>query len=128
MVAEPLSESSEYGALLPSRPPHAMSAAAGAAAAAFGAQHALAAQVPVDQRALQAWAEEVEGRMNDQHADLTGLGLQLNRTITQAKEAMELIVAGVSTELVGFKRLVHEDHGKLNTMVGQLQQASAEVR
>ena len=98
----------------------ATAAATAAAAAAFGAQHAMTAQVPVDPRALQAWAEEVEGRMNAHHTGLTGLGLQLDRTIGQAKEAMEAIVAGVSSELTGFKRLVHEDHGKLNTMVGQL--------
>ena len=98
-----------------------------AAAAAFGAQRPIAAQLPVDPAALQAWAEEVEGRMNAQHTGLTGLGVQLDTTISQAKAAMEAIVAGVSQELTGFKRLVHHDHGKLNVMVGQLQQKFAEV-
>ena len=65
--------------------------------------------------------------MNAQHTGLTGLGVQLDTTISQAKAAMEAIVAGVSQELTGFKRLVHHDHGKLNVMVGQLQQKFAEV-
>ena len=98
-------------------PLRAMSTSAGPSAAAQ----------TFDPAALSAWTQEVEERLAVQTSSLTGLHVQLGATIAQAKAAMEAIVAGVSFELLAFKRQVHTDHGKLDELVGHLQRKFLDV-
>ena len=88
---------------------------------------AAAAAQAFDPAALAAWTSEVEERLGEHTASLTGLHVQLGSTITQAKAAMEAIVASVSYELLAFKRQVHVDHGKLDELVGHLQRKFQDV-
>ena len=129
MVAELRSELRTF------EPVTAMSAASAAATAAWaGAQPPQLGQdgqpqlqPPVDPTALQAWCAQVVGRLDEQATRINGVGIQLDQTIGHARKAMQDIVAGVSNELTGFQRVVHHDHGKLNSVVGQIQQKFADI-
>ena len=89
---------------------------------------AAAADVPgVDLVALQAWVGLTDQRLDTNDTAITGVSLNLEATVGQAKDAMSAIVQGVRTELLGFKRQVHTDHQQLNAVVSATQQKFIEV-
>ena len=107
MVAEPRSDFQT--------PFHAMSAASSAIATG------------IDVSALQARAALTDQRLDANDMATTGVSLNLEATVGQAKDAMNAIVQGVRTELLGFKRQVHTDHQQLNAVVSATQQKFIEV-
>ena len=100
---------------------------AASSAAASGAAAGATRAEPVDAIAPQVWCSRIEGRLDDQATAVTGVGLQLAATTEHAKGAMNAIVEGVRSELMGFKRQVHHDHGQMNGVVAATQQKFAEV-
>ena len=107
MIAEPRSDSQT--------PFHAMSAATSATATG------------IDVAALQTWVALTDQRLDAADTAITGVGLNLEATVGQAKEAMGAIVQGVRVELLGFKQQVHSDHQQLNAVVAATQQKFVEV-
>ena len=81
----------------------------------------------VDLVALQAWVGLTDQRLDANDTAITGVSLNLGATVGQAKDAMNALVQGVRTELLGFKRQVHTDHQQLNAVVSATQQKFIEV-
>ena len=87
---------------------------------------AASAQPAVDTAALQVWCARTDGRLDAADTAITGVGLHLEATVGQAKDAMNAIVQDVRVEL-GFQQQVRIDHQQLNNVVAATQQKFAEV-